>query len=239
MKIYTYYAQIAFDNQSELIDLWNRSWSNQGFEPTVLSLNHAKSHPFFDEYDQRLKAVYKYIKGKDISPYEISCYHRWLAYASLNIDEEFYVSDYDLINIKYNLATPQKGLNLLNGLCPVFASGNSENFLNFCKFFVEISETRKALLKDNIILATGKPSPSYHDQDALVNNLNENNTALDDYIKFLDLKITRDYNQVGKDFSIDGNNSNAIHFSRNSILKIQQQTSTDKLRAQLIKLMLN
>lgn len=239
MKIYTYYAQIAFDCQSELINLWSRSWSQQGFEPIVLSPDHAKSHPFFDEYDQRLREVYKYIKDKEISPYEISCFYRWLSYASLNKDEEFYVSDYDLINIKYKPTAPQKGLNLLNGLCPVFASGNSENFLKFCKFFVEISETRKDLLKNNIILATGKPSPSYHDQDALINNLNENNTTLDDCMKFLDLKITRDYNQVGKDFSIEGNNSNAIHFSRNSILKIQQQTSTDKLRAHLIKLMLN
>jgi len=239
MKIYTYYAQISFKNQNELIDLWKRSWSQQGFEPIVLNLTHAKSHPFFNEYDQRLRKAYSYIMGKEISEYGMSCYYRWLAYASLYEDKEFYVSDYDLINIKYEPHTPQKGLNLMVGLCPCFASGNSENFLNFCKFFAEISETRKDLLKNNIILATGKPSPSYHDQDVLVNNLNENNTTLDDCMKFLNLNITRDYNQVGKDFSIEGNNSNAIHFSRNSILKIQQQTDTDKLRAHLIELMLN
>ena len=239
MQIYTYFDDISFDNQNDLIDLWKCSWQRQGFEPIVLNLTHAKSHPFFNEYDQRLRKAHSYIMGKEISEYGMSCYYRWLAYASLYEDKEFYVSDYDLINIKYEPHTPQKGLNLMVGLCPCFASGNSENFLNFCKFFAEISEKRKESLKGNILLATGKRSPSYHDQDLLVNNLNKNNPTLEDCIKFLDLNISTDYNQVGKNFSLEGKNSNAIHFSRNSILKTQHITNTDKLRAFLIKSMLD
>lgn len=238
MKIYTYFDDIEFKNQEELIDLWKHSWKKQGFDAQALSLDNAKAHPYFDEYNQRLRKVHEQIMDKEISDYGMSCYYRWLAYASLKDSSEFYVSDYDVININYKPMKPNKGLNLMVDLCPCFASGNSEDFLNFCKFFVIVSEKRKKVLRGNILLATGKPSPSYHDQDLLINNLNQNNPTTKKWIESLNLNISRNHEQVGKDFSLEGENSNAIHFSRNSISKSQDKINIDKLRIFLIKSML-
>lgn len=148
MKIYTYYQDLDFSAQQELIDLWKISWSRQGYEPIVLHLEDAKKHSYFEDFNLEMRRIFKEIIGKEITDYGMSCWFRWLAYASVNkSNEKFYVSDYDAININFPIVEPNDKLNLLCGNCPFIASGTSKQFENLCKAFVEISKNRLQELK--------------------------------------------------------------------------------------------
>ena len=170
MKIYTYYQKIETghlkpDNQSELIDLWKISWSRQGYEPIVLNLEDAKKHSYFDTLNTEMRRIFKEIKNKEISEYGMSCWFRWLAYATQE-DEKFYVSDYDAINVNFPITEPSDKLHLLDRDCPFLASGTPKQFENLCKAFVEISNRRLEIIRENIV-------EHYHDQEFFQNNADE------------------------------------------------------------------
>jgi len=161
MKIYTYYQEIAHEKQHELIDLWKTSWSRQGYEPIILNLEDAKKHPYFEAFNLEIRRISKEIIGKDINNYGMSCWFRWLAYATVNdSNEKFYVSDYDAININFPITEPNDKLNLLCGNCPFIASGTSKQFENLCKAFITVSNERLGELK-----AKAHKMKWYHDQE--------------------------------------------------------------------------
>ena len=64
MKIYTYYEDVGFRSQLELIELWKQSWSNNGFEPIVLSREDAKRSELYQEYYDFVQKIHKNISGK-------------------------------------------------------------------------------------------------------------------------------------------------------------------------------
>mgnify|MGYP001041512248 CR=1 FL=1 len=156
MKIYTYYQNINHDKQPELIDLWKLSWSRQGYEPIVLNLEDAKKHSYFETLDTEMRKIFKEITNKEISDYGMSCWFRWLAYATQE-DEKFYVSDYDAININFPITEPSNQLHLMDNACPFLASGTPKQFENLCKAFVELSNQRIDILKQQ--------ADHYHDQE--------------------------------------------------------------------------
>ena len=85
MKIYTYHDDLKNDfhkRQHELIKLWKLSWSNQGFEPIVLRQSDAKKHPFYNDFLYEIKKISEVITRKKTSKFGLSCWLRWLAYAS-------------------------------------------------------------------------------------------------------------------------------------------------------------
>lgn len=98
MKIFCYYNKIAgFDvsNEEALIKLWETSWSQHGYNPIVLSLEDAKKHPQFEEFNQKMEKL-PTVNGY---AYEGACYHRWLAVQHyLNEHNEAgMMSDYDVM----------------------------------------------------------------------------------------------------------------------------------------------
>ena len=102
MKICTYYEDIGFKKQQELIRLWYFSWASAGFEPVLLSLDDAKTHPLFDEFNKAMSELCENIQSKNKKhktndQYVLSCHRRWLAYAAQE-KENFLVSDYDVIS---------------------------------------------------------------------------------------------------------------------------------------------
>ncbi|NCV54231.1 MAG: hypothetical protein EBW59_05550, partial [Betaproteobacteria bacterium] len=54
-----------------------------------------------------MRRIYNEITGKQINAYGMSCWFRWLAYAT-QADEKFYVSDYDAININFSHPSDDK-----------------------------------------------------------------------------------------------------------------------------------
>jgi len=192
MKIYTYYQNINHSSQNKLIDLWKISWSRQGYLPIVLNLDDAKRHPYFDTLNREMPRIFKEITGRTITNYGMSCWFRWLAYAT-QAEEKFYVSDYDAINNNFPIKEPENTLHLMDSFCPFFASGNPKQFENLCKSFVNISIERMEFLK--------KQANHYHDQEFFVYNFREDfNPEHDNYKKKYDIMFTRNRMHIGCEY---------------------------------------
>jgi hypothetical protein len=160
VKVYTYYSEIKFSAQSDLISVWKQSWEKRGFEPVVLSVADAKRHPYYKCFQEVVRSQSEQM-GFALSAYGEACWMRWLAYASLGESGLFIVCDYDVMN--RNFPVPEKlpeGLVFWDGACPSVASGNSEDFLRFCKS-VEFMDV------ECFLEAHKKPIPHFHDQEFL------------------------------------------------------------------------
>lgn len=189
MKIYTYYQNINHNNQPELIDLWKISWSRQGYEPIVLNLEDAKRHPYFETLNTEMRRIHNEITGKQISDYGMSCWFRWLAYAT-QTDEKFYVSDYDAINVNFPTIEPSDQLHLMDLACPFLASGTPTQFENLCKAFVGVSNQRIDILK--------RQTDHYHDQEFFQYNfMPQQNDSYNELRNKHNILITRNRNELG------------------------------------------
>jgi hypothetical protein len=189
MKIYTYYQDIDFSSQQELIDLWKISWSRQGYEPIVLNLEDAKKHPYFETLNREMRRIFNEITGKQISDYGMSCWLRWLAY-STQVEEKFYVSDYDAINVNFSITEPNDKLNLMDSDCPFLASGTPVQFENLCKAFIEVSNERIDILKQQ--------ANHYHDQEFFIYNLVDKfNDSAEELRDKYNILMTRHREEIG------------------------------------------
>lgn len=189
MKIYTYYQDISFPVQQELVDLWKISWSRHGYEPIVLNLEDAKKHSYFEIFDTEMRRIFKEITDKQINNYGMSCWFRWLAYATQN-EEKFYVSDYDAINLNFPITEPSDKLHLMDADCPFLASGTPKQFENLCKLFVDISNQRIEILKEL--------TDHYHDQEFFhYNFMPQQNTAAEELRLKHHILMTRNRREIG------------------------------------------
>ena len=59
MKIYTYYEDVGFNYQTELIEVWRKSWSKQGFIPVVLNRIDAQKSPLYEKYYGFIQRIHK------------------------------------------------------------------------------------------------------------------------------------------------------------------------------------
>jgi len=187
VKIYTYYHNLAEsdDLEQQLIELWRVSWSRQGYTPIVLSLTDAQQHPYFETLSTEMPRFFNQITNRTIAPYGMHCWYRWLAYATQPGDEKFYVSDYDVINVKFPVTEPSDKLHLMDNACPCFASGTSRQFANICNAFVDVSNERLDILKVR--------ADHYHDQEFFKFNCRDDNAMKDRY----NLLMTRDRTFLG------------------------------------------
>jgi len=189
MKIYTYYQDISHSSQNELIDLWKLSWSRQGYEPIVLNLNDAKKHSYFETLNSEMRRIFREITNKEIEEYGMSCWFRWLAYATQS-DEKFYVSDYDAINANFSITEPEDKLHLMDSDCPFLASGTPIQFENLCKAFVEVSNERIDILKQQ--------ANHYHDQEFFIYNfMSDHNESVEELKDKYNILMTRDRSHEG------------------------------------------
>lgn len=164
-KIYTYFDDIHFSGQEELLQLWMKSWQENGFEPHVLTRADAIKSAYFDEYMSGLQQAHFYITGKSLTAYGEACYLRWLAYSEQGGDGSFFVSDYDVINNGFQgVDESEARLNHLGGRCPCIASGTPNQYLNFCMDMVGLSLREKERIKEEYNAKGGR---WYHDQEFL------------------------------------------------------------------------
>ena len=174
INIYTYYEPLELLNsgpQEEIISLWKDSWTRQGYNPVVLGRDDAEKHSFFTHFTQGVSHLHECVTGKIITPYGLSCYTRWLAYASQKdysgkFGKHFYVSDYDLINKKFPITYPIQQLHLMAGHCPCLASGTCEQFLYLCELFIKLTQ-------DNLDNLKNIEMEGYHDQEFFMYNFKD------------------------------------------------------------------
>jgi hypothetical protein len=163
VNIYTYYQDVNFSNQQELIDLWKFSWSRQGFNPIVLTSKDALNADIHDEYIDFVTRVHKKI-GSKIEGYYMAAQKEIAAFTTIN--EPSFVSDYDVMNI--NFSPPDYVDNLVHwrdGRCTCFASGGSSGWRDYIKFLYK-NEEKITNGCNKIKLKTGREQ--FHDQDFLV-----------------------------------------------------------------------
>jgi hypothetical protein len=238
MKIYTYYQQIKHHGlQEELIDLWKISWSRQGYEPIVLNLEDAKKHPYFETLESEMPIIFNKITGKNIKQYGMSCWLRWLAYATQK-DEKFYVSDYDAINVNFPITESDNKLHLMDNGCPFLASGTPKQFENLCKAFVEVSNQRIDILKQQ--------ADHYHDQEFFHYNFmpRQNNHAHELRDKY-NISLTRTRPKIGSLYNpntdLDRDEVQVVHLAHRNIFSIKNNNpiykdiDIDQLRIDMVK----
>ena len=251
MKIYTYYQNINHDRQPELIDLWKISWSRQGYEPIVLNLQDAKRHSYFETLNTEMRRIFKEITNKQINDYGMSCWFRWLAYAT-QTEEKFYVSDYDAINVNFPITEPNDKLHLMDDDCPFLASGTPKEFENLCKAFVEVSNERMETLQQQ--------ANHYHDQEFFQDNfMPQNNEFAEDLRNEHDILMTRNRHEIGGYIDpvenkiitgpnigrVENEKYGVVHVSHNSIKILQKKyaqykkQNASQLRVDIIKYLLN
>lgn len=182
MKIYTYYQDINHPHQNKLIEMWKTSWSRNGYTPVVLDADDAKNHPFFEEFDAKMREIFHEITDKHISDYGMSCWHRWLAYATQE-EEKCYVCDYDVINACFPVSEPRKKLHLMDSACPCLVSGTPSQFEALCKVFIEVSESRMKILKQTV--------NHYHDQEFFQYNFTNANPDWEAYQNKYNIILSR------------------------------------------------
>ena len=189
MKIYTYYENINFKNQDDLVSLWEKSWKFHEFEPIILTEKDSERSNFYEEFVTKIKKLHQEITEKPLSKYGLSCWLRWLAY-STQPEEKFFVSDYDVINHNFKPTEPTDILHLMDDCCPCIASGTPSQFLKLCKKFIEVSEQNKEFFIEEY---KERNFVHFHDQNFFVMYFH-NKTANKEKDK--DIKLTRDRNFI-------------------------------------------
>lgn len=183
MKIYTYYDNLDFSHQNELLRLWIHSWQTQGFDPVVLSRTDAEKHAYYEAFVANLYLIHRNITNQELTSYGLSCYLRWLAYANLDQTDNFLMSDYDVINKNFivdDIKINSPGF--LDRYCPCLVYGNSNFCLEFCKDIINYSNE----YQKNIIQEYKKQNCVwYHDQDFLA--INHNRLKYSFYMNYVDL----------------------------------------------------
>ena len=219
MKIYTYYEQIGFEFQDQLIELWKQSWSKQGFDPVVLDINHAQKHPYYETFCENMRIIYGMLTGQPLSLYGLSCFTRWMAYATQNKQyndsapedgEIFYVSDYDVMNTGKWTPTQHVSsqLQLLDDACPCLSTGTSKQYETLCYAFYDVTMNRYDYLKTVVT--------HYHDQEFFLYNFTDEFNSKCEHLKQqYDMVLTRDqHNDVAPyDPTIETPSLRAYHVS--------------------------
>lgn len=232
-KIYTYYENINFKQQDQLVELWKKSWSSNWFEPVILSVDDAKKSPFYEEFLEKIKHLVLQVTDKPLSPYGLSCYLRWLAYSTQTDTDSFLVSDYDIINVRcapVQIIESKKQISFMDRLCPCLAYGSAEQFLIFCKDIISITTTNMEQIKADYLKNKDR---CYHDQNFLVLN----QQRMENYNICPARKYVMPY--IHNDSKME--ECGIIHFSHNSIQKTKDkfpelvQINSDELRLKLIK----
>lgn len=146
--------------QKEILNLWKKSWRNNGFQTIVLTEKDFSNSDAYKDFCYRMEVVNKEIykqlqpnifKNRDfLWNYSISCWKRWFLFSELNLEEPFYCGDYDVIN---NSLTPDNchisdRMTLLDGICPCWASGTSKQFRTFCDLAAHLSEKNISKIKN-------------------------------------------------------------------------------------------
>lgn len=102
--IYTFFERINDENRhtgmdtdsdDELLRAWKDKWTAAGWEAVILSMDHARRHPKFEEFEERLKLVpMNGTGGAGLNRlYNELCFYRWLAMSAAGGG---WMSDYDV-----------------------------------------------------------------------------------------------------------------------------------------------
>jgi hypothetical protein len=124
--IYTFYHPVAEspngrgtgmtqEADDQMIQLWAQQWKEIGWDPRILNLTHARMHPKYQQYYDKIEKIPLLGKNKAgvNKEYNMYCYLRWLAMVAVGGG---FMSDYDVM--------PIRQLDSTIGSFTVYSSGN-------------------------------------------------------------------------------------------------------------------
>lgn len=215
-KIYTYYENVNFKKQPELIDVWKQSWTAGGFEPIVLGRDDAMKSPLYDDYYDFVQRVHKKSTGVELlgNTYYLAAQLEIVAFTT--VDEPSFFSDYDVICNGYIPFTPEDKVNWLNKACSCFVTGSKVGWDEYVYFLFENED----LIADHCKQEHQKTNRSrFHDQDFLV-------AVYDKGIESGVFKGSRNLDVIGDDYKINSENiCKAIHISHKNAHEIKESYS--------------
>lgn len=232
MKIYTYYENINFNKQNELIDVWVESWRKSGFEPVVLSRDDAKKSPLYDQYLYFVQKVHEEAVRNRLreNSYWLAAQLEIVAFST--VEEPSFFSDYDVISNGFKPFEPESKVYWRNADCSCFVTGGGVGWEAYIKFLFKNVTTIIEWCK-NYSLETGRKE--FGDQDFLI--------AI--YQKGIKSKIfngSRDLSLVGQNYDPESTrNCRAFHLSHDSIERMKEkypklrQYDSDELRVHFAK----
>jgi hypothetical protein len=157
MQIFTYYSRISIPgtlgplkmlknhrDQMDVLKLWEKTWSQNGWEPIVLGEKDAL------EADKKLATQIMEAKNLYRSPnpkqYEMACYLRWVAMIGVTESaSNGLMTDYDVMNRNFRpedleplwQENPSQNLLFLAGTVPCAVSGTVSGFRLLADTFLE------------------------------------------------------------------------------------------------------
>lgn len=213
MNIYTYYEDVNFAKQPELIDVWKQSWEIGGFNPIVLSRDDAKKSPLYEEYYSFVQRVHKKSVGKTLleGSYWLAAQLEIVAFS--NIEEPSFFCDYDMINNGYEKFLPENKIHWRNRACSCFITGGKTGWLDYIEFLFENEDTIASWCYD-WYKKTGRDV--FGDQDFLI-------AIYDKGIKSDVFEGSRNLDIIGARYIPDSENiCKAIHVSHDNVSKIKK-----------------
>jgi len=135
------YTGMTDEADAKLLLTWKAAWRSAGWEPKILTLEDAQSHPLYEEFDERLDL--------DVVPfgqYDKLCFMRWLAMA---VAGGGWMSDYDtfpLRGLKNTNPRHHGKLTLYDtvraGGVPSVVSGSAEEYTRIARQMLENTLTK-------------------------------------------------------------------------------------------------
>lgn len=217
MKIYTYYENINFKLQDELLDLWKLSWTRHGFDPIILSRDDAKKSSLYNEYYDFVQEIHNISIGQYLPEYSYHLAAQLEIVAFNTIETPSYVSDYDMINNGFETGEKLESIvHWRNADCSCFASGDKNGWKRYIEFLFNQKHNIIEWCKNEYQNTKRK---HFHDQDFLVA---VKQTGIHSNI----YKMYRNINIAGADYDPEGKNTcKIIHLSHNNMSKIKENNS--------------
>lgn len=138
MNIYTYYENIGFKKQDELLKLWKNSWATKGFTPIIIGRDDAKKSCMYHDYYDFVQSIHKKCSGRHLpeNGYWLAAQLEIVAFTTLP-EEPFYISDYDIINNDFYYKEQSLKLYWRDSCCSCFASGSGSQWLQYVLFLLD------------------------------------------------------------------------------------------------------
>lgn len=161
--VHTFYEPVqGMANPQRLLELWRRSWEENGFTTRILNRNDARSHPGYDYFLERVSRF----PSSNPDGYDLACFLRHLAVANVaEPGEHVIITDYDVINRTFDsdrllacskLQGCRRSVILEPTRVPCAVLGLLEGFEDICDVLCEYDPNGEPHVSDMTILRKRK-----------------------------------------------------------------------------------
>lgn len=137
-RIHTYFEPcegIDYESELRLLLLWEKHWSDLGYETVVLNESHARKNPKYDAFMAHI-LTFPSVNGVGENRYEARCWQRHAAMEMVGGA----LCDYDVFPTRLTGIPVTDDLTLLERGCPSLISGTKEAFGRFVDFIMALPD---------------------------------------------------------------------------------------------------